>query len=114
MTEATAARPVPGAPPVAQFTKNQKRRRKAKGPGEQSNVDTPLVDSVAHSTAVSERGGDVNGTREDTPAPDAGTHAESESTPQPEQDPPVKLSPIVELIQKRLKATTKKIVSIRY
>lgn len=97
-------RVVPGAPPKEPLTKTQKRRRKPKTKGDGANNDD-AAGSVA----------------EATPAPPAPKVLEAEdaylapvaveieaSSPIVETEP--LLSPIVELVNKRLKATTKKMV----
>ncbi len=112
MVELTAQRVVPGAPPPAPLSKNQKKRRKAKAkPGEATGPDSPLAVPETISAAVSEKGAENHDEGDSTPAPEPSIHPESEHTPQVEDDLLAKLSPIVELISKRLKATTKKIVS---
>ncbi|TFK74065.1 hypothetical protein BDN72DRAFT_790127 [Pluteus cervinus] len=113
MVELTAQRVVPGAPPPAPLSKNQKKRRKAKAkPGEATGPDSPLAVPETISAAVSEKGAEIHDEGDSTPAPEPSIHPESEHTPQVEDDFLAKLSPIVELISKRLKATTKKITRI--
>ncbi|KAJ2922494.1 hypothetical protein H1R20_g14596, partial [Candolleomyces eurysporus] len=102
----TLPRIVPGAPPPVPPSKSQqKRRRKAKGKpdgdeGTPSVVVTPAPE--AHKALEPEE------PREGSVAPDSAVQPEAPS-PLPEEESVLKNSPIVELVNKRLKVTTKKI-----
>jgi len=107
MPEPVAQRIVPGAPPPTPLSKTQKKKRKAKAPGDApATIDSPSV-------AISEKTPEPAEVQESTPAPESLTRSESHATPLPEEDVLLKPSPIVDLVHKRLKATTKKIVSFQ-
>ena len=98
---------VPGAPPPAPLSKSQRKKRKTTTKGKTDTEDpaTPEV-SEAHLTPVPEKAAALN-PKDGSVLNDAGT-AESITL---EDEFELKPSPIVDLIHKRLKATTKKIVS---
>ncbi|KAG6875034.1 hypothetical protein C0992_005482 [Termitomyces sp. T32_za158] len=102
MSETIVQRIVPGAPPPAPLTKSQKKKRKAKKATE-STPDSPEATVDATSTVLAEQ------------APEAEETREASTTIAPEralEEEALKPSPIVELVQKRLKATSKKITRI--
>jgi len=103
MPEPVAQRIIPGAPPPTPLSKTQKKKRKAKGPGDAPAMTDPSV-------AVGEKTPEPTEVQENTLAPESITRSESHATPLPEEDVLLKPSPIVDLVHKRLKATTKKIV----
>ena len=104
MPEPVPQRIVPGAPPPAPLSKTQKKKRKAKAPGDApATIDSPVT--------VSEKTPELTEVQESTLAPESLTRSESHATALPEEDVLLKPSPIVDLVHKRLKATTKKIVS---
>jgi hypothetical protein len=107
MPEPVVQRIIPGAPPPAPLSKSQKKKRKGKGHGGEA-PDTPSV-------PVSEKTPEPAEVQESasTPAPDSLIRSDSHATPLPEEDVLLKPSPIVDLVHKRLKATTKKIVSFQ-
>lgn len=111
MVDVAAQRIVPGAPPPTPLSKNQKKKRKTKPKNGEVTADSPIVAPDTISAAVSEKAVEISDIQETTPAPEPSAQLESEAVPVPEDDLLVKLSPIVDLIHKRLKATTKKIVS---
>lgn len=93
MAESTL-RIIPGAPPPAPASKSQKKKRKGKG---KSGEDSPALE--------------VNAALAEDKATDGADTLESSAVPEiPFEEPILKPSPIVELINKRLKATNKKIV----
>ena len=93
---------IPGAPPSIELSKSQKKKRKAaKGDDTQSPV-------VAES-ASSDKGQGHAETHES--APGLISRAESQAPQLAEDDQLLKPSPIVDLMNKRLKAMTKKIAS---
>jgi hypothetical protein len=89
---------VPGAPPPAHSSKSHRKKRKAK----KADDDTTPDDQAP--ATQQEKSPEPVDSSQPTPAPDTS----SEVPAAPEED--VKSSPIVELITKRLKATSKKIV----
>jgi hypothetical protein len=98
--ESTAAtRIVPGAPPPAPLTKSQKKKLLAKR--KPAHADPPVASSEGQN-------GSVRDGRDSAPPE---TPHESEHKVPPEDDVAYKPSPLAELINKRLKSTTKKIVS---
>ena len=113
MPEPVVQRIVPGAPPPAPLSKSQlKKRRKAKGgKGDSADAESPATPvTAAGDKAFEARTPEA---REGSLAPPEGINrSESQATPLPEEDVLLKHSPIVELVNKRLKATTKKIVSL--
>lgn len=116
---------VPGAPPPAPVTKSQKKKHKAKaaalkrttseqtaaGEGDQPAIVVP----DAGSAALIEQAPSPIDIKEGAVAdqliitPQVLTPAPREATPLPDSEG--KMSPIVDLINKRLKVTTKKLVS---
>ncbi|KAF8070001.1 hypothetical protein FPV67DRAFT_1485758 [Lyophyllum atratum] len=111
MPEALTQRIVPGAPPPAPLSKSQKKKRKAKKPTE-STPDSPVVIPDAISAALVEEAPDAADVREGSVAPELVAQVEPQTPILPEEELLLKPSPIVELIHKRLKATTKKIARI--
>jgi len=92
---------VPGAPPSIELSKSQKKKRKvAKADDSQSPGGAdPAVSDNAHGHAE---------TNESPPG--LMSRAESQAPPLAEDDQSLKQSPIAELMNRRLKAMTKKIV----
>lgn len=107
MPESVVQRIVPGAPPPAPLSKSQKKKRKAKKPTDPTSESPTIPDTPS---VVIEKAPESVDTREGSIAPEPAIQPESLATPAPEEDLGLKPSPIVELITKRLKATTKKIV----
>ena len=106
MSETVVHRIVPGAPPPTPLSKSQKKKRKAKKPAE----STPESPTILDPSALVEKAPESVETREGSVIPEQPAQPESQATPALEEELGLKLSPIVELITKRLKATTKKIV----
>ncbi|RXW23512.1 hypothetical protein EST38_g2347 [Candolleomyces aberdarensis] len=103
----TLPRIVPGAPPPSASSKNTKRRRKAKGKSEGGQDEgTPSV--VVTPAPEAHKALEPEEAREGSVAPDSAVQPEAPS-PLPEEESVLKNSPIVELVNKRLKVTTKKI-----
>lgn len=103
---AVQLRIVPGAPPPLALSKNQKKRRRAKKP---EGGDSPVVEIPDSATAA------LVETAPETADIEQGSVA-PELLAQPEPSAleiDLKPSPIVELINKRLKATAKKIARIQ-
>ncbi|KAK0455457.1 uncharacterized protein EV420DRAFT_1553762 [Desarmillaria tabescens] len=110
MVEAVPQRIVPGAPPPPPLTKSQiKKKRKAKAKANESIPGSPAA-TPDPATVVEKEGENID-VQNDTVAPEA-TAQEDVPAPPAEPEVPLKMSPIVELINKRLKATNKKILRI--
>ena len=108
MPEPVVQRIVPGAPPPTPLSKTQKKKRKAKAKSAESG-DAPALPEVT-SAAPTETTPDPPETQETTLAPEVIAQSDSQMSLLPEEEVLLKPSPIVDLIHKRLKATTKKIV----
>lgn len=102
---------VPGAPPLPPISKSQKKKRKSV---KVKDGESPIVESIAipdsTSAALEDKAPQESDTKE-------GSVAEELPVQPPTANgvhPPVEtalLSPVVDIISKRLKVTTKKIVS---
>lgn len=102
-------RVVPGAPPPVAPTRSQlKRRRKAKGKSE-AGADEGTASIVVTPAPSAHKALEPEEAREGSLAPESVAQPEATS-PLPEEESVLKNSPIVELVSKRLKTTTKKIV----
>lgn len=125
MPELTPQRFVPGAPPPAPLSKSQKKKRKGKKPtdpatgatpGDLSPVSIPDATSAALTEKAPEpsdiQQGHVAEELVDTSGPVP--QVEPKVPILPEEEVLLKPSPIVDLIHKRLKATTKKIASTHF
>ncbi|KAF8629391.1 hypothetical protein AX15_003446 [Amanita polypyramis BW_CC] len=110
---------VPGAPPPTPLTKSQKKKRRAKAkPGAENSTDANDIDNVdspattvpdAFAAALVEASPSVGDVQKCTLAPEPVAPPEAET---PTILDELKLSPIVELVNKKLKITTKKITRI--
>lgn len=97
---------VPGAPPPA--SKSQKKKRKAaKKPSEQA--EEPVVVPDAHTAALIDHAPSETDVKEGAVAAELVVRADSTRPVTPAVDE-IKLSPIVDMISKRLKTTNKKMV----
>ena len=106
MSEPVVQRIVPGAPPPIPLTKTQKKKRKTKANLKSAELgDATLPEAT--SAAPTEKTPDPP---EATLAPEVIAQSDSQMSLLPEEEVLLKPSPIVDLIHKRLKATTKKIV----
>lgn len=121
MPELTPQRFVPGAPPPAPLSKSQKKKRKGKKPSDATPGDiSPVSIPDATSAALTEKAPELSDIQQgnvaeelvDTSGPVP--QVEPKVPILPEEEVLLKPSPIVDLIHKRLKATTKKIASIRF
>lgn len=108
MPEPVVQRIVPGAPPPTPLSKTQKKKRKAKAKSAEPG-DGPALHEV-NSAAPTEKTPEHSETQEATLAPEVIAQSDSQMSLLPEEEVLLKPSPIVDLIHKRLKATTKKIV----
>lgn len=102
---------VPGAPPPAPVTRSQKKKRKTakqkpSDPVPEEHVDVP--DST--SAALIEKAPTESDVKEGSVAPEL--VAQPEETQSPVDENTIKLSPIIDMLSKRLKAIQKKIVSV--
>ena len=104
MPEPVVQRIVPGAPPPTPLSKTQKKKRKAKAKSAEPG-DAPALPEAA-SAAPTEKTPE----QEVILAPEVIAQSDSQMSLLPEEEVLLKPSPIVDLIHKRLKATTKKIV----
>lgn len=110
MAEPAPVRAVPGAPPPKPLTKSQlKKKRKTKSKAE---TDAPVTIPDITSAALVEKAPEPADLQEGNVAPELVVQPEAQAPQLPEEDAVVKPSPIVDLITKRLKATTKKIVCV--
>ncbi|KAF5328837.1 hypothetical protein D9619_011689 [Psilocybe cf. subviscida] len=112
MSEPTTQRIVPGAPPPAPLSKSQKKKRKTKAKGDnEETTPTPTV-ADATSAALIETAPEPSEVEEGVLAPELIARTDSQGVTIPEEDVLLKPSPIVDLVHKRLKATSKKISRI--
>ncbi|KAJ7594568.1 hypothetical protein C8J56DRAFT_927057 [Mycena floridula] len=111
MTEAAAStqtsRIVPGAPPPLPLSKTQKKKRKGKGKSNGDEPSSPGPLSAPLAAAVVEKASEPEAALQNG---HVAPQAQSETPIEPETS--FKPSPIVELINKRLKASNKKISRI--
>ncbi|KAG2016293.1 hypothetical protein CC2G_009471 [Coprinopsis cinerea AmutBmut pab1-1] len=114
MSEASAPaqRFVPGAPEPAPLSKAQKKRRRAKKTDGAQDANEAPVAGADPVSATASNAPEPSEAREGSLAPPEVQVAESTGSPLPEEQVLLKPSPIVELVTKRLKATTKKITRI--
>ena len=116
MSDTSAQRFVPGAPPPVPTSKSLKKKRKT-GKGTRSD-DSPALSSVAIPDSTSafsvEKAQDSSDVK-DGPVADSlltDPHNTNGIPPGQHAQDQAKHSPIVDLIQKRMKATSKKIVRL--
>ena len=109
MPEPVVQRIVPGAPPPTPLSKTQKKKRKVKAKSAEPGDASALPEAT--SAAPTEKTPESPEIREPTLAPDVIAQSDSQMSLLPEEEVLLKPSPIVDLIHRRLKATTKKIVS---
>lgn len=110
MVEAKTQRIVPGAPSPVPLSKSQQKKKRKSGKTE-STADSPITVQDFVSAAFIEKAPDSPDAREGSLATEPIVHPGSQ-TPLVDDDLLLKLSPIVDLIHKRLKVTTKKIVRL--
>jgi hypothetical protein len=103
---------VPGAPPPPPVSKAQKKKRKAAAKKSSDQVDEPTTVPDAHTAALIEHAPTKDEVTEGTLAPELITRADSTAPVSPGGVDEAKVSPLVDMLNKRLKATNKKIVSI--
>ncbi|KAI3618845.1 hypothetical protein WG66_000538 [Moniliophthora roreri] len=112
MIESSAQRTVPGAPPSAPVSKSQlKKLRKAKAKtNEPTGSDSPVGIPDTTSAALVEKAPEPSDIQQGAVTP--ALVAQSEGQVAQEEDDSLKPSLIVELVNKRLKTTNKKIIRI--
>ncbi|KAJ3992708.1 hypothetical protein F5050DRAFT_1787057 [Lentinula boryana] len=110
MSDATVQRVIPGAPPPPPPTKSQlKKKRKAKTKGNEQTGDSLVEIPDPTTAALVEKAPEATDIQQGIVAPElVAQPSQSEAT----DDLTLKLSPIVDLVNKRLKATNKKITRI--
>ncbi|KIK67488.1 hypothetical protein GYMLUDRAFT_108702, partial [Collybiopsis luxurians FD-317 M1] len=111
--DVSTQRLVPGAPPPPAVTKSQlKKKRKGKGKTSEQTADSATEIPDATAAALVEKAPEVSDIQGGIVAPElVAQPSQSESLPATE-DTTLKLSPIVELVNKRLKAANKKMTRI--
>jgi hypothetical protein len=113
MVEIALQRIVPGAPPPAPLSKSQKKKRKAKVKPTEPSADTSVVIPDSISAALIEKAPETSAIPEGVIAAELVIQPEPKAPQLPDEEALLKPSPIVDLIHKRLKATSKKIVRIQ-
>jgi hypothetical protein len=108
----SAARVVPGAPPSITPSKSQRKKRKtgSKNKTPESPAEGSVVIPDATSPDLIERAPEENDVKEENVAPEL--PAASEAPTYDEVNP--KSSPVIEVLQKRMRALNKKIVRFFY
>ncbi|KAJ7188310.1 hypothetical protein C8R46DRAFT_1054344 [Mycena filopes] len=99
---------VPGAPPPKELSKSARKKRKTKST--KADPTTPVLESS--SAALIEKAPEASEIQAGAVAADLVVQPEPEAAPVAEEEIVLKPSPIVDLIHKRLKATSKKISRI--
>ncbi|KAJ3838008.1 hypothetical protein F5878DRAFT_563132 [Lentinula raphanica] len=123
MSDATSQRVVPGAPAPPPPTKSQlKKKRKAKAKTNDQTGDSPveISDTIttaaqipdATTAALVEKAPEATDIQQGIVAPELVAQPSQSEAQSTTDDVTIKLSPIVDLINKRLKATNKKITRI--
>ncbi|KAF9071659.1 hypothetical protein BDP27DRAFT_1321683 [Rhodocollybia butyracea] len=111
MSETPAQRVIPGAPPPPALTKSQlKKKRKTKTKANEPVSESPVEIPNATAAALVEKAPEAADIQEGVVAPEL--VVQPEQTHSTSEDLTLKLSPIVDLVTKRLKATNKKITRI--
>ncbi|KAI0356158.1 hypothetical protein OH77DRAFT_1423757 [Trametes cingulata] len=108
-TITTTPRVVPGAPPPPPPSKSQKKKRKAAKPKEASESDSHVVVPDTTTAALIEKAPDEKDVKEGAVAPEL----VAQTSEGPQSPVELKPSPIVEMLNKRLKANGKKITRIQ-
>ncbi|KAL1747050.1 hypothetical protein HDZ31DRAFT_80752 [Schizophyllum fasciatum] len=107
---ATQPRIVPGAPPPMQLSKSQKKKRK--GAGDKKKEESPVQQAIPDTTAAAlvEKAPTTSEVKEGAIAPSL---VAQPSADEALAEDSFKLSPIIKIIDKRLKATTKKLTRVQ-
>ena len=102
-------RVVPGAPLPAPLTKSQKRKKAKSAKKSPEHEDVVLPDAT--SAAPTEKAPTEVDVKEGSVAPELVVQPEGQAPQTPVEDPSLKATPIVDMLNKRLKQIHKKIVS---
>ena len=102
-------RVVPGAPLPAPLTKSQKRKKAKSAKKSPEHEDVVLPDTT--SAALTEKAPTEVDVKEGSVAPELVVQPEGQAPQTPVEDPSLKATPIVDMLNKRLKQIHKKIVS---
>ncbi|KAI0769327.1 hypothetical protein BD413DRAFT_81589 [Trametes elegans] len=108
-TITTTPRIVPGAPPPPAPSKSQKKKRKTTKPKEASESDSHVVVPDTTTAALIEQAPDQQDVKEGAVAP----QLVAQTSEEPQTPVELKPSPIVDMLNKRLKANGKKIIRIQ-
>lgn len=100
---------VPGAPPPAPLTKSQKKKKVKTAKKTPEHDDVALPDAA--SAALTEKAPTEIDVKEGSVAPELVAQSEGQASQTPVEDPSLKATPIVDMLNKRLKQIQKKIVS---
>jgi hypothetical protein len=118
MSDTPTQRYVPGAPPPVPASKTSKKKRKT-GKGTTRSEDSPALSSVAipDSTTPIEKTQDASDVKDGPPVDSLpvephGTNGLSSGQHAHDEAKHIPISPIVDLFQKRIKSTNKKIVRL--
>lgn len=106
------ARLVPGAPPPAPVSKSQKKKKKAGAKKSSDHSDEHVVVPDAHTAALIDHAPSQSDVQEGTVAPELVARTDSAAPVSPGGADDLDLSPLVDMLTKRMKTTNKKIVSI--
>ncbi|KAF5393198.1 hypothetical protein D9757_000532 [Collybiopsis confluens] len=113
MAQVSAQRLIPGAPPPPSASKSQlKKKRKTKTKTNEQTVDSTVEIPDSTAAALVEKAPEPSDIQEGSVAPELVAQP-SRAESQPPDDSTLNLSPIVDLVNKRLKATNKKTASTR-
>ncbi|KAJ3857640.1 hypothetical protein EV368DRAFT_70849 [Lentinula lateritia] len=113
MSETPVQRLVPGAPPPPPLTKSQlKKKRKSKTKVNEQAGESLVAITDASTAALVEKAPEVADIQESIVAPELVAQPSQSEAQSTTEDVTLKLSPIVDLVNKRLKATNKKITRI--
>ncbi|KAJ4487339.1 hypothetical protein C8J55DRAFT_507647 [Lentinula edodes] len=113
MSETPVQRLVPGAPPPPPLTKSQlKKKRKSKTKTNEQAGESLVAITDASTAALAEKAPEATDIQEGIVAPELVVQTSQSEAQSTTEDVTLKLSPIVDLVNKRLKATNKKITRI--
>ena len=114
MSTESTQRTVPGAPPPAPLSKAQKKKRRAVKKEGESEPNTPAPPNVVlpdtHAAALTEKAPEEKDVKGGAVADDLVVHPEAPKSDAGDGASGPKASPVVDLLNKRLKAIGKKIV----
>ncbi|KZT71060.1 hypothetical protein DAEQUDRAFT_724823 [Daedalea quercina L-15889] len=101
---------VPGAPPPAPMSKSQKKKKTKVAKKSPQHEDAVLPDTT--SAALTEQAPTEVDVKEGSVAPELVVQPEAQAPQTPVEDPALRATPIVDMLNKRLKAIQKKIARI--